>query len=49
MVLDTAAEELVADKTQGTLIMFPSFIKHHVNPVTSGERRALVAWIGGVE
>ena len=49
LVLDTAAGDLVADRTQGTLIMFPSFIKHGVDTVTSGTRRALVAWIGGIE
>ena len=28
----------------GTLIFFPSFIAHQVNPVTKGIRKALVLW-----
>lgn len=31
----------------GTVIAFPSFLYHRVTPVTSGLRRALVAWIAG--
>ena len=37
----------VMDKTQGTLIMFPSFILHEVMPVTKGERNSLVTWVTG--
>jgi PKHD-type hydroxylase len=37
----------VMDKTQGTLIMFPSFVLHEVMPVTKGERNSLVTWITG--
>lgn len=36
-----------APKTQGTLIMFPSFMYHKVNTLKSGRRRSLVAWING--
>jgi PKHD-type hydroxylase len=35
------------DKTQGTLIMFPSYILHEVKPVTKGERNSLVTWVTG--
>ena len=35
------------DKTQGTLIIFPSYILHEVAPVTKGERNSLVAWATG--
>ncbi len=35
------------DKTQGTLIMFPSYILHEVMPVTKGERNSLVTWVTG--
>jgi len=31
----------------GDCIMFPSFLKHRVKPVTSGCRRSLVVWISG--
>ena len=31
----------------GDILVFPSTIQHRVNPVTSGERRVLVAWAWG--
>lgn len=34
-------------KKRGSVIIFPSFIKHRVTPVTKGIRRSLVAWIEG--
>jgi PKHD-type hydroxylase len=34
---------------QGQIGIFPSFILHKVNPVTSGKRYALVAWVSGPE
>ena len=35
------------DKTQGTLILFPSYVLHEVMPVTKGERNSLVTWVTG--
>jgi len=35
------------DKTQGTLIIFPSYILHEVMPVTKGKRNSLVTWVTG--
>jgi PKHD-type hydroxylase len=35
------------DKTQGTLILFPSYVLHEVIPVTKGERNSLVTWVTG--
>ena len=35
------------DKTQGTLIIFPSYVLHEVMPVTKGERSSLVTWVTG--
>ena len=32
---------------RGTVVAFPSFLYHRVTPVTSGLRKALVAWIAG--
>lgn len=32
---------------KGTVLVFPSYIKHKVNPVTKGTRRSLVAWFEG--
>lgn len=31
----------------GSVIIFPSFLKHQVKPVTKGTRYSLVAWISG--
>ncbi|MFN4151823.1 MAG: 2OG-Fe(II) oxygenase [Candidatus Sericytochromatia bacterium] len=31
----------------GSMIIFPSFLPHKVNPVTSGTRRVLVSWFHG--
>jgi PKHD-type hydroxylase len=40
-------EGTVMDKTQGTLILFPSYVLHEVMPVTKGERNSLVTWVTG--
>jgi PKHD-type hydroxylase len=32
---------------QGSIIVFPSYVKHRVTPVTSGERYTAVAWAVG--
>ena len=34
-------------RLQGTVIFFPSFIFHQVNPVTRGTRYSIVAWFEG--
>jgi len=34
-------------KNQGTVIAFPSFIRHRVNSVTKGIRYSLVNWFNG--
>ena len=34
-------------KNQGTIIVFPSFIRHRVNPVTKVIRYSLVNWFEG--
>lgn len=36
-----------APKERGSVTIFPSFILHRVTPLTTGERRALVAWVTG--
>jgi len=40
-------EGIVMDKTQGTLIIFPSYVLHEVMPMNKGERNSLVTWITG--
>lgn len=44
-VFGTKIDELPRER--GTILAFPSLIFHRVTPVTSGLRRALVAWIAG--
>ena len=34
-------------RTQGTIIVFPSYISHQITPVTSGTRYSLVVWALG--
>jgi len=34
-------------RTQGTVLVFPSFVVHKVNPITKGTRHSLVAWMEG--
>lgn len=36
-----------APKDKGTMIVFPSFILHRVNPITAGTRKSIVGWVGG--
>ena len=31
----------------GTILIFPSYLRHRITPVTQGERKALVAWFYG--
>ena len=42
----TRNKELVATKA-GSAIIFPSWLVHRVNPVKSGTRYSLVAWMNG--
>tara|TARA_B110000977_G_scaffold148231_1_gene187981 strand:+ start:954 stop:1496 length:543 start_codon:yes stop_codon:yes gene_type:complete len=34
-------------KSKGTILVFPSYLRHRVLPVTNGTRRSLVAWFFG--
>lgn len=34
-------------RSRGTVVLFPSYLRHRIRPVTSGTRRALVAWFSG--
>ena len=43
----TASDRRVAMRTQGTVVVFPSFEYHRVAPLRSGVRRSLVCWVGG--
>ena len=35
-------------REKGTIIVFPSFLRHRVTPITKGTRKSLIAWIDGV-
>lgn len=38
----------VSDFSQrGSILVFPSYLRHHVTPVTKGIRKSLVAWFEG--
>jgi len=34
-------------RSKGTVLVFPSYLRHRIKPVTGGTRRALVAWFFG--
>ena len=34
-------------RAQGTVLVFPAYLRHRITPVTRGTRRALVAWTFG--
>ena len=36
-------------KSRGSIIAFPSIIRHRVSPIRHGCRKALVAWVGGTD
>ena len=36
-----------APRTQGTVVVFPSFIMHRVTKITKGKRRSIVGWVAG--
>ena len=34
-------------RSKGTVLVFPSYLRHRIKPITRGTRRALVAWFFG--
>lgn len=36
-----------APRDLGSIVLFPSFIRHRVSPITKGRRRSLVGWVSG--
>ena len=36
-----------SSRKKGTVLVFPSYLKHRVLPVTKGTRKSLVAWFEG--
>lgn len=45
--LDVAKDQQPFLKEKGSVLVFPSFIRHRVKPVTKGTRKSLVAWVEG--
>lgn len=45
--LKTGADQVVVPRGKGNVIVFPSFLLHRVVPLTSGNRKSLVLWVGG--
>jgi PKHD-type hydroxylase len=47
LILQHYEKPYIMPKTQGTIIIFPSFLLHEVKPVTKGVRNSLVAFAYG--
>jgi PKHD-type hydroxylase len=47
LCIQTCNNPQFARKEQGFLVAFPSYVLHGVQPVTSGTRYSLVAWLTG--
>ena len=43
----TGSEYTTVPRGKGTVVIFPSFLLHRVVPLTSGNRKSLVLWVGG--
>ena len=43
----TGSEHTTVPRGKGTVVIFPSFLLHRVVPLTSGNRKSLVLWVGG--
>ena len=46
-VMDSGQPDLENIRQQGTLTVFPSWVRHKVTPITRGTRYALVGWVEG--
>jgi PKHD-type hydroxylase len=44
---NTGTQTVTAPKNRGVAIAFPSYMMHRVTPITSGVRKAVVAWVTG--
>ena len=47
MDCNISEENAKALRKQGTVIVFPSILKHRITPITRGVRKSLVAWAEG--
>lgn len=46
-VVKNGIQDQIMPKSQGTIIIFPSYMLHEVKPVTKGIRYSLVGWVTG--
>ena len=46
-VIIKAGDDSAIHRNKGTIVFFPSYILHEVQPVTKGTRHALVGWVTG--
>lgn len=47
LLLHSRAEPYVAPRERGSIVLFPSWTLHGVQPVTAGERRVATCWVHG--
>jgi PKHD-type hydroxylase len=47
LVLHPGGDEIIADRSKGSITIFPSYLLHEVKPVTKGIRYSLVVWFRG--
>jgi PKHD-type hydroxylase len=45
--VEYSPEDKIKMQDKGTILTFPSFLKHRVTPVTKGKRMSLIAWVEG--
>jgi PKHD-type hydroxylase len=43
----TGSDEVTVPRGKGNVVVFPSFLLHRVVPLTGGNRKSLVLWVGG--
>ena len=43
----TGSEQVTVPRGKGNVVVFPSFLLHRVVPLTGGNRKSLVLWVGG--
>lgn len=47
LLMHTGDKPMVANRAQGSINFFPSYVLHEVTPVTKGKRYSLVGWVSG--
>ena len=47
LYLENGHDKIYPPQEKGTVLVFPSFMNHGVEPVTNGIRRSIVTWLVG--